>query len=727
MAFTYYKTTNNAQSTLAAGLTGSNLDVTIILKPWEGALYPSTYPFLLCLEKVDTTSTSIPKPVVRREIVKVTNRSSDTLTVVRASGTCVWDDTANPKTQGNTIYVFDVGDKVSLYKMSEDETDVKDEVARLETAKANDNVVVKLTGDQTVWGVKTFSSSPIVPTPTTDMQATTKKYVDDSIVASGLQESLGTGDFIAGEDVTQWDSLFLESQETFANATTVQNIWDVTGNTRVSIKQFWSGVAWSTLKLSLKKFIAPSVGLVVRVETDNAWSPSGTLVDANATANITAASLTTSLADTTVTFAGSFTVARWTPCHIVLAQAGDVVDGTNYYWFGYSTRNTTTRGYKVFDWTYRNKSPTTSDWINTDRLYGVTVTNASWTLECGIRIQTSDYFYISKIAKFTSCTATTAYIRSDADVLLATATFSWNIATLSSPLQLLPSTYYKITADSWGSTYTYGRDNVYAFPLASHKHSVVNWLLWVTTTDWMNIYYITTQDQLFWNWTITQLYPYVLSWLFEKMLLSKTDADYSYKYNTFWISKETKVWWSICKVDIKWISTNHSWLTENKVYYVWSVPWTLSLTPSLWFIWKSVSDTSIRMKEIDDIQTVVSWTSIWKTTQLSFTSSWSWTTVEKVATFKPTVKWSFKFSVYVQRVWGTNWGTGTLYRNWVSVWSFVYNNVGSPFEYTLSTNIECQFWDIFELYHTNGWGFQIQYLEARRYFDNFNENSTFLF
>jgi hypothetical protein len=46
--------------------------------------------------------------------------------------------------------------------------------------KANDNVVVKLTGNQTVEGVKTFSSSPIVPTPTTDMQAATKKYVDDN-------------------------------------------------------------------------------------------------------------------------------------------------------------------------------------------------------------------------------------------------------------------------------------------------------------------------------------------------------------------------------------------------------------------------------------------------------------------------------------------------------------------------------------------------------------------
>lgn len=33
---------------------------------------------------------------------------------------------------------------------------------------------------QTIAGIKTFSSSPIVPTPTTDMQTSTKKYVDDN-------------------------------------------------------------------------------------------------------------------------------------------------------------------------------------------------------------------------------------------------------------------------------------------------------------------------------------------------------------------------------------------------------------------------------------------------------------------------------------------------------------------------------------------------------------------
>lgn len=43
--------------------------------------------------------------------------------------------------------------------------------------------VVKLTGDQTIEDVKTFTSSPIVPTPTTGNQAVNKQYVDNMVIS----------------------------------------------------------------------------------------------------------------------------------------------------------------------------------------------------------------------------------------------------------------------------------------------------------------------------------------------------------------------------------------------------------------------------------------------------------------------------------------------------------------------------------------------------------------
>ena len=44
-----------------------------------------------------------------------------------------------------------------------------------------DQEVVNKTGNETIAGVKTFTSSPIVPTPTTDFQVATKKYVDTRV------------------------------------------------------------------------------------------------------------------------------------------------------------------------------------------------------------------------------------------------------------------------------------------------------------------------------------------------------------------------------------------------------------------------------------------------------------------------------------------------------------------------------------------------------------------
>lgn len=57
------------------------------------------------------------------------------------------------------------------------------------TKKYVDDNAVAVTGDETIAGVKTFSSSPIVPTPTTDMQAATKKYIDDIAIAGGVDAS----------------------------------------------------------------------------------------------------------------------------------------------------------------------------------------------------------------------------------------------------------------------------------------------------------------------------------------------------------------------------------------------------------------------------------------------------------------------------------------------------------------------------------------------------------
>jgi hypothetical protein len=64
--------------------------------------------------------------------------------------------------------------------------------------KATDSAVVHNTGTETVAGVKTFSSSPVVPTPTTSGQAATKGYADTLIGASVVSRTLAVGGSVSG-------------------------------------------------------------------------------------------------------------------------------------------------------------------------------------------------------------------------------------------------------------------------------------------------------------------------------------------------------------------------------------------------------------------------------------------------------------------------------------------------------------------------------------------------
>src|SRR5262249_42720657 len=54
--------------------------------------------------------------------------------------------------------------------------------------KADSSAVVHNTGNETIAGVKTFSSSPIVPVPSNATDAATKGYVD-SVASSGASDA----------------------------------------------------------------------------------------------------------------------------------------------------------------------------------------------------------------------------------------------------------------------------------------------------------------------------------------------------------------------------------------------------------------------------------------------------------------------------------------------------------------------------------------------------------
>ena len=116
-----------------------------------------------------------------------------------------------------------------------------------------DATYVKLSGAQTIAGVKTFSSSPIVPTPTTNMQASTKKYVDDGLAGcvktTGNQTVAGTktfsGTIVASNKIT--GSI---SGNCDGNAGTVTNGVYTTGNQTIGGTKTFSGTLVASNKIT---------------------------------------------------------------------------------------------------------------------------------------------------------------------------------------------------------------------------------------------------------------------------------------------------------------------------------------------------------------------------------------------------------------------------------------------------------------------------------------------
>ena len=57
--------------------------------------------------------------------------------------------------------------------------------------KANDSAIVHNSGNETIAGIKNFSSSPMVPTPSTGTDAANKSYVD-GVVSAGAADATNT-------------------------------------------------------------------------------------------------------------------------------------------------------------------------------------------------------------------------------------------------------------------------------------------------------------------------------------------------------------------------------------------------------------------------------------------------------------------------------------------------------------------------------------------------------
>ena len=152
MVYKKFQSANNAKGQLLAA--AGTLATSIVLQAWEGGLFPSHN---------GTTDKDYPVSIkkyvtwwggdyTKQEIVLVTARTWDTLTITRAYDACPL--TSSAVTQSQTALSFDSSDYVELNFVAKCNEDMQDEI----DLKANDSEVVHNTWIETVAWEKTFST-----------------------------------------------------------------------------------------------------------------------------------------------------------------------------------------------------------------------------------------------------------------------------------------------------------------------------------------------------------------------------------------------------------------------------------------------------------------------------------------------------------------------------------------------------------------------------------------
>ncbi len=126
MTYNKFTLENLAQWTLDGNISAW---ATTLVLDWQGDLFPTTFPFICKIEQFTATN------VTKREIVKCTGRTWNTLTIVRSFESCPADYTATTLT--TTAFAFLDGDVVSLIESKATIKDIQDEVTRLENDKLN--------------------------------------------------------------------------------------------------------------------------------------------------------------------------------------------------------------------------------------------------------------------------------------------------------------------------------------------------------------------------------------------------------------------------------------------------------------------------------------------------------------------------------------------------------------------------------------------------------------
>jgi len=422
--------------------------------------------------------------------------------------------------------------------------------------------------------------------------ATSNKPTPSPVVASTKST------FVAGENITAWNALALDdfTISTFSSSTDISK---ASNNKRTALKIVWSWVSWNILKLILKKTWTPTQNLNIRIETDNAWEPSWTLVDINAIWSILQSSLTTSLAETSITLSWSITLTNWATYWVILnnwTYWSETIDWTNYYSIWYNVVNNKT--YAIYT--------LVADWIDNNQFIA-DVPTSMWaqTYRTWIKVTATSDTFVSFLTKHSSVTATKAYITDSSLNVLVSANFSWNIATFSSPYLLQNwVTYYLLVDNNWGSYTPYWNWWGSTFPLVRTWFNVIAGR-WSSDygTSVCSITYVDTQGSSPDYSLLADKNHYAISTIINPWVY-KTDASNTAKLNFIWFATETILANANVLVDTWWVSTTQSGLTIWTENYLSNTPWAIASTPwtNVVSVWKTIRANAILIKDNKNLQ-----------------------------------------------------------------------------------------------------------------------------
>lgn len=415
----------------------------------------------------------------------------------------------------------------------------------------------------------------------------------------------------------------------------------------------WKTSIVSQVMLWISRNGTPSDNVIVRIETDNSWSPSWTLADVNATITIPSRDIFTTAKQMVYNFTSSFTCVAWTRYHIVLSRSWSL-DTTHYYSVSISS--------------------TGSDYLY---WYAQTYTNSVWTTATysnyvyfNFMIDSKYYWqinYNTNLLMWYSATADQSTL-AHCFVLDKATVLSWVLARVQKNSS--PTDNFRI---SLRSNYS---DTATISNLAN-----------TTNTSYDSMWTITQQKvamRFRWTWWTANLLTRYLA-IYTSKTWTPSD-NIVVRIETELLSLPS---WVL--VDPSATFTLSNSFIPAWWWVVWKFSETISLTNDTYY-WIIFSRTG--SMDNSNYRNIWYWNSYWDTTCWDSIYNWSsWSAVETTRD----IMFQFEWSNYI---WDRPWVLVSSSSYWDIVWSALTTNAYAIEKFNFWTNVtlsaNTKYWLVFE-------------------------------